>query len=218
MSVNAKLFQTIFNRNPKYYTDAEKKEMIAIMRKAITRNAIMRNAIMQNTITRNARDMHARSNDTILFLRGDNVEKVMDMSKINTIYNECFKSDLYINPSHIYAFYIVGASVTSVVSMLSIEIDGDGTSATMWNVCKDLRIKGGYTRMLMDASLDYIRKKYIRKKYIHKKLGVKKVQLYVLKNNSYYDKAVALYKSRGFKIDTRFVSEYGDRIRMSYRF
>ena len=203
MSVNAKLFQTIFNRNPKYYTDAEKKEMIAIMRKAIMRNAI----------TRNAKSMPSRSNDTILFLRGDNVEKVMDMSKINTIYNECFKSDLYINPSHIYAFYIVGASVTSVVSMLSIEIDGDGTSATMWNVCKDLRIKGGYTRMLMDASLDYIRKKYIRKN-----LELKKVQLYVLKNNPYYDKAVALYKSRGFKIDTRFVSKYGDRIRMSYRF
>jgi ribosomal protein S18 acetylase RimI-like enzyme len=202
MSVNAKLFQTIFNRNPKYYTDAEKKEMIAITRKAI----------MQKAIMRNAKDMPARSNDTILFLRGDNVEKVMDMSKINTIYNECFKSDLYINPSHIYAFYIVGASVTSVVSMLTID-KTDVSSVTLWNVCKDLRIKGGYTRMLMDASLDYI-----RKKYIHKKLGVKKVQLYVLKNNSYYDKAVALYKSRGFKIDTRFVSEYGDKIRMSYRF
>ena len=192
MSVNAKLFQTIFNRNPKYYTDAEKKEMIAIMRNAIT--------------------MPARSNDTILFLRGDNVEKVMDMSKINRIYNECFKNDLYINPSHIYAFYIVGTSVTSVVSMLTIDTT-DASSVLLWNVCKDLRIKGGYTRMLMDASLDYIRKKYIRKN-----LGLKKVQLYVLNNNPYYDKAVALYKSRGFKIDTRFVSKYGDRIRMSYRF
>ena len=202
MSVNAKLFQTIFNRNPKYYTDAEKKEMIAIMRNAITRNAI----------TRNAKSMPALSNDTILFLRGDNVEKVMDMSKINRIYNECFKNDLYINPSHIYAFYIVGASVTSVVSMLTIDTT-DVSSVSLWNVCKDLRIKGGYTRMLMDASLDYIRKKYIRKN-----LGLKKVQLYVLKNNPYYDKAVALYKSRGFKIDTRFVSKYGDRIRMSYRF
>ena len=30
MSVNTKLFQTIFNKNPKYYTDTEKKEMIAI--------------------------------------------------------------------------------------------------------------------------------------------------------------------------------------------
>lgn len=207
MSVNAKLFQTIFNRNPKYYTDAEKKEMIAIMRKGIMRNAIMRNA----------KSMPARSNDTILFLRGDNVEKVMDMSKINRIYNECFKNDLYINPSHIYAFYIVGASVTSVVSMLTIDTT-DVSSVSLWNVCKDLRIKGGYTRMLMDASLDYIRKKYIRKKYIRKNLGLKKVQLYVLKNNPYYDKAVALYKSRGFKIDTRFVSKYGDRIRMSYRF
>lgn len=192
MSVNAKLFQTIFNRNPKYYTDAQKLEMIAIMRKAV-------------------KAMPARSNDTVLFLRGDNVEKVMDMSKINRIYNECFKSDLYINPSHIYAFYIVGASVTSVVSMLTIDTT-DVSSVSLWNVCKDLRIKGGYTRMLMDASLDYIRKKYIRKN-----LGLKKVQLYVLKNNPYYDKAVALYKSRGFEIDTRFVSKYGDRIRMSYR-
>ena len=63
-------------------------------------------------------------------------------------------------------------------------------------------------RALMDASLDYIRKKF----------GLKKVQLYVLKSNPYYDKAVALYKSRGFEIDTRYVSKYGDRIRMIYRF
>ena len=76
MSVNPKLFQTIFNKNPKHYTDDEKMEMIAIMRKAIIRKAVQ--------------SAQTRSNDTILFLRGDNVEKVMDMSKINRIYNECF--------------------------------------------------------------------------------------------------------------------------------
>jgi hypothetical protein len=56
------------------------------------------------------------------------------------------------------------------------------------------------------------------KKYTHKKWGAKNVQLYVLLRNPYYDKAVALYKSRGFKVDTQFVSEYGDRIRMTYSF
>lgn len=194
MSVNAKLFQTIFNRNPKYYTDAEKLEMISITRKAI-------------------QPAPTRPNDSILFLKGDDVQKVMDLSKLDELYTDCFGSSIKINPSHIYAFYITGTSVSSIVSTLTIEIDGDGTSATLWNVCKDLRIKGGYTRMLMDASLDYIRKKYNRKK-----LGVKNVQLCVLLSNPYYDKAVALYESRGFKIDKRFVSEYGDRIRMSYRF
>jgi ribosomal protein S18 acetylase RimI-like enzyme len=94
------------------------------------------------------------------------------------------------------------------VSTLTIEINE--TTATLWDVCNDLNVKGGYMRLLMDASLDYIR--------THKKWGVKTVQLYVLLSNPYYEKAVALYKSRGFKVDTQFVSEYGDRIRMIYRF
>ena len=198
MSVNPKRFQSVFNKNPEHYTDAEQKEMIRILRKAVKK-------------------VPDRPNDTVLFLRGDDVEKVMDMPKINAIYNDCFKSkfddrDDAINPSHIYAFYITGASVISVVSMLTIDTS-NVSSVTLWNVCKDLRLKGGYARVLMDVSLDYIRKKYIRKK-----LGVKNVQLYVLLRNPYYEKAVALYKSRGFKVDTRFVSEYGDRIRMIYSF
>jgi len=198
MSVNPKRFQSVFNKNPEHYTDAEQKEMIRILRKAIKK-------------------VPDRPNDTVLFLRGDDVEKVMDVPKINAIYNDCFKSKLYINPSHIYAFYITGASVRSIASMLTIDTS-DVSSVTLWNVCKDLRLKGGYARMLMDVSLDYIRKKYIRKKYTHKKWGAKNVQLYVLLRNPYYDKAVALYKSRGFKVDTQFVSEYGDRIRMIYSF
>jgi hypothetical protein len=194
MSINSKLFQIIFNKNPNHYTETKKMEMINTVRKAI-------------------QPAPNHPTDSILFLKGDEVQKVMDLSKLDELYTECFGSSIEIDPLHIYAFYIVGKSVSSIVSTLSIEIDGDGTSATIWNVCNDLQIKGGYMRLLMDASLDYIRKKYIRKK-----LGLKKVQLYVLLSNPYYDKAVALYKSRGFKIDTRFVSEYGDRIRMSYRF
>lgn len=190
--MNSKLFQAIFNKNPNDYTDAQKLEMISITRKAI-----------QSAPT--------RSTDSILFLRGDDVQKVMDLSKLDELYTDCFGSNIKINPSHIYAFYITGTSVSSIVSTLTIEIDG--TLATLWNVCNDLRIKGGYARMLMDASLDYIRKKYIRKN-----LGLKKVQLYVLLSNPYYEKAVALYRSKGFKVDTQFMSEYGDRIRMSYRF
>ena len=187
MSVNSKLFQIIFNKNPNHYTEAKKMEMINTVRKAI-----------------NQAPNHPT--DSILFLKGDEVQKVMDLSKLDEIYTKCFGSSIEINPLHIYAFYIVGKSVSSIVSTLSIEIDG--TSATIWNVCNDLQIKGGYKRALMDASLDYIRKK----------LGLKKVQLYVLQRNPYYDKAVALYKSRGFEIDTRYVSKYGDRIRMIYRF
>ena len=190
--MNSKLFQIIFNKNPNHYTDAKKMEMINTVRKAI-------------------QPAPNHPTDSILFLKGDEVQKVMDLLKLDKIYTECFGSSIEINPLYIYAFYIVGKSVSSIVSTLSIEIDG--TSATIWNVCNDLQIKGGYMRGLMDASLDYIRKKYIRKK-----LGVKKAQLYVLLSNPYYDKAVALYKSRGFEIDTRFVSKYGDRIRMSYRF
>jgi len=193
MSVNPKRFQSVFNKNPEHYTHAEQKEMIAIMQNAVKK-------------------VPDRPNDTVLFLKGDTVEKVMDMSTLNLLYYDCFKSKLYINPSYIYAFYITGISVISVVSMLTIDTS-DVSSVTLWNVCKDLRLKGGYARVLMDVSLDYIRKKYIRKK-----LGVKNVQLYVLLRNPYYEKAVALYKSRGFKVDTQFVSEYGDRIRMIYRF
>ena len=190
--MNSKLFQIIFNKNPNHYTDAKKMEMI-------------------NTVRKSINPVPNHPTDSILFLKGDDVQKVMDISKLDEIYTKCFGSSIKINPLHIYAFYIVGNSVSSIVSTLSIEIDG--TSATLWSVCNDLQIKGGYMRVLMDASLDYIRKKYIRKK-----LGVKKAQLYVLLSNPYYDKAVALYKSRGFEIDTRFVSKYGDRIRMSYRF
>jgi hypothetical protein len=185
--MNSKLFQIIFNKNPNHYTDAKKMEMINTVRKAIN-------------------PVPNHPTDSILFLKGDEVQKVMDLSKLDEIYTKCFGSGIEINPLHIYAFYIVGKSVSSIVSTLSIEIDG--TSATLWNVCNDLQIKGGYMRALMDASLDYIRKK----------LGLKKVQLYVLKSNPYYDKAVALYKSRGFEIDTQYVSKYGDRIRMIYRF
>lgn len=185
--MNSKLFQIIFNKNPNHYTDAKKMEMINTVRKAI-------------------QPAPNHPTDSILFLKGDEVQKVMDLSKLDKLYTECFGSSIEIKPLHIYAFYIVGKSVSSIVSTLSIEIDDK--LATLWNVCNDLKIKGGYMRVLMDASLDYIRKK----------LGVKKTQLYVLQHNPYYDKAVALYKSRGFEIDKRFVSKYGDRIRMSYRF
>jgi hypothetical protein len=195
--MNSKLFQAIFNKNPNDYTDAQKLKMISTVQKAI-----------QSAPT--------RPNDSILFLKGDDVQKVMDLSKLFKLYTDCFGSNIKINPSHIYAFYITGTSVSSIVSTLTIEIDE--TTATLWNVCNDLQIKGGYMRSLMDASLDYIRKKYIRKKYIRKKCGVKTVQLYVLLSNPYYEKAVALYRSRGFKVDTQFISEYGDRIRMIYTF
>ena len=185
--MNSKLFQAIFNKNPNDYTDAQKLKMISTVQKAI-----------QSAPT--------RPNDSILFLKGDDVQKVMDLSKLFKLYTDCFGSNK-IYPSHIYAFYITGTSVSSIVSTLTIEINE--TSATLWNVCNDLNVKGGYMRLLMDASLDYI-----RKKYTHKKWGVKTVQLYVLLSNPYYDKAVALYRSRGFKVDTQFVSEYSDRIRM----
>ena len=183
--MNSKLFQIIFNKNPNHYTNAKKMEMINTVRKAIN-------------------PVPNHPTDSILFLKGDEVQKVMDLSKLDEIYTNCFGSGIEINPLHIYAFYIVGKSVSSIVSTLSIEL----VIGTIWNVCNDLQIKGGYMRALMDASLDYIRKKF----------GLKKVQLYVLKSNPYYDKAVALYKSRGFEIDTRYVSKYGDRIRMIYRF
>jgi hypothetical protein len=183
--MNSKLFQIIFNKNPNHYTNAKKMEMINTVRKAIN-------------------PVPNHPTDSILFLKGDEVQKVMDLSKLDEIYTKCFGSGIEINPLHIYAFYIVGKSVSSIVSTLSIEI----VNGTIWNVFNDLQIKGGYMRALMDASLDYIRKKF----------GLKKVQLYVLKSNPYYDKAVALYKSRGFEIDTRYVSKYGDRIRMIYRF
>jgi hypothetical protein len=190
--MNSKLFQAIFNKNPNDYTDAQKLKMISTVQKAI-----------QSAPT--------RPNDSILFLKGDDVQKVMDLSKLFKLYTDCFGSNIKINPSHIYAFYITGTSVSSIVSTLTIEINE--TMATLWNVCNDLNVKGGYMRLLMDASLDYIRKKYIRKKW-----GIKTVQLYVLLSNPYYDKAVALYRSKGFKVDTQFVSEYGDRIRMIYSF
>jgi hypothetical protein len=187
--MNSKLFQAIFNKNPNDYTDAQKLKMISTVQKAI-----------QSAPT--------RPNDSILFLKGDDVQKVMDLSKLFKLYTDCFGSNIKINPSHIYAFYITGTSVSSIVSTLTIEINE--TMATLWNVCNDLQIKGGYMRSLMDASLDYIR--------THKKCRVKTVQLYVLLSNPYYEKAVALYRSKGFKVDTQFVSEYGDRIRMTYRF
>ena len=187
MIANPKWFKTIFNKNPKRYTDVQKLKMIRTVQKAI-------------------QPAPTRPKDSILFLKGDAVQKVMDLSKINTLYEECF-GDSDIDTSYIYAFYIVGKSVSSIVSTIAIEVDNK-SSATLWNVCNDLQIKGGYMRVLMDATLEYI----------HKKLGLKKVQLYVLLSNPYYDKAVALYKSKGFKVDTRFVSEYGDRIRMSHHF
>ena len=79
--MNSKLFQAIFNKNPKRYTDAQKLEMISTVQKAI-------------------QPAPTRPNDSILFLKGDDVQKVMDLSKL-------FKLEPYNDIKEIIFEYII---------------------------------------------------------------------------------------------------------------
>ena len=181
--MNAKVFKTIFNKDPTQYTDDEKRKMIRI-------------------VWNNFYRVQDHPKDGILFLKSDNVYAIMDIVKIRKLYKACFgNGELNFSPNYIYAFYIVGTSLRSIVSTVTIEIND--TTATLWNVCNDLKIKKGYMRLLMGATLRYIRKNF----------RIKTIQLYVLKSNPYYEKAIALYELNGFKEDERFLEE--DRIKMT---
>lgn len=124
--------------------------------------------------------------------------------KLFELFSYCFKDDEEDNfdilkePENIFCFYIkdfkdqltkekIPTIISSIVSIVIVEVN-NSKRVTLWNICNDLKFKKGYMRGLMDVL-----------KLVLIVAGIKTIGLYIEKTNPYLEKALALYKEKGFR-------------------
>jgi hypothetical protein len=121
--------------------------------------------------------------------------------KLSDLFEKCFGKDEeenidnFITENNVLCVYIkdyvkkmsISKLISSIVSIVIIEINNTQT-VTLYNVCNDLTIKGGYMRQL----LHFI-------KLILSVSTFTQLLLFVEYSNPFFKKAVELYKEKGFK-------------------
>lgn len=119
---------------------------------------------------------------------------------MNRLYTACFhESDSMIfhpghSKSYLFAFYFIkgksekSISLGTIASTMVIELHKKEKVGTIWSVCNNFDIKGGYMRTLFDYVIRYA-----------SSLSLSHLRLFVRFDNPYYEKARALYESKGFK-------------------
>ena len=133
-------------------------------------------------------------------------------NKLQQLFSYCFKDDdednfdILKEKENIFCFYIkdvkdhltkdkLAVIISSIVSVVIVEVN-NSKRVTLWNICNDLKFKKGYMRGLMDVL-----------KLVLIVAGIKTIQLYIEKTNPYLEKALALYREKGFK---KVTSKYND--------
>ena len=125
-------------------------------------------------------------------------------SKIQAMYKAAsFKGNTVFLSDHIFYIYIKGTYHhrkgfptkdikrlnDSVVTIALVKQDSND-SCSIWNVCNDLSIKGGYMRVLFDQI-----------KWYYEFFRV--LTLHVAFDNPFFERAISLYLSKGFFYDTQ---------------
>ena len=119
-------------------------------------------------------------------------EKFTDI--MNRLYKACFHQtdSIIFHPgqSHLYvfAFYFIRGVTDTIASTMVIELRKKEKMGMIWSVCNNFDIKGGYMRVLFDYVIRYATV-----------YPLTRLRLFVRFDNPFYEKAIALYESKGFK-------------------